>query len=83
MNFKERQCVSYVNNAAAISRNSLNIKVVLYLLFHHNTTEEQCVVNQTFFLFFSLGVEDAFSFTSKVMSVSFHKFSPGFFPGNC
>lgn len=28
------------------------------------------------------GVEDAFSFTSKVMSVSFHKFSPGFFPGN-
>ncbi|XP_068690376.1 histone deacetylase 8-like [Montipora foliosa] len=27
------------------------------------------------------GVEDAFSFTSKVMSVSFHKFSPGFFPG--
>ena len=31
MNFKGRQCVSYVNNAAAISRNSLNIKVVLYL----------------------------------------------------
>jgi len=27
------------------------------------------------------GVEDAFSFTSKVMSLSFHKFSPGFFPG--
>jgi len=27
------------------------------------------------------GVEDAFSFTSKVMSVSFHKLSPGFFPG--
>ncbi|XP_063793092.1 histone deacetylase 8 isoform X6 [Pseudophryne corroboree] len=27
------------------------------------------------------GVEDAFSFTSKVMTVSFHKFSPGFFPG--
>ncbi|KAB0342695.1 hypothetical protein FD754_019621, partial [Muntiacus muntjak] len=28
------------------------------------------------------GVEDAFSFTSKVMTVSLHKFSPGFFPGN-
>lgn len=28
-----------------------------------------------------VGVEDAFSFTSKVMSVSFHKYSPGFFPG--
>ncbi|XP_060688640.1 histone deacetylase 8 [Hemiscyllium ocellatum] len=27
------------------------------------------------------GVEDAFSFTSKVMTVSFHKYSPGFFPG--
>ncbi|XP_057573466.1 histone deacetylase 8 isoform X6 [Hippopotamus amphibius kiboko] len=27
------------------------------------------------------GVEDAFSFTSKVMTVSLHKFSPGFFPG--
>uniref|UniRef100_A0A674HFJ3 Histone deacetylase 8 n=1 Tax=Taeniopygia guttata TaxID=59729 RepID=A0A674HFJ3_TAEGU len=26
-------------------------------------------------------VEDAFSFTSKVMTVSLHKFSPGFFPG--
>ncbi|NWI26126.1 HDAC8 deacetylase, partial [Sula dactylatra] len=29
------------------------------------------------------GVEDAFSFTSKVMTVSLHKFSPGFFPGKC
>lgn len=29
----------------------------------------------------SAGVEDAFSFTSKVMTVSLHKFSPGFFPG--
>ncbi|XP_078268450.1 histone deacetylase 8 isoform X2 [Rhinoraja longicauda] len=28
------------------------------------------------------GVEDAFSFTSKVMTVSFHKYSPGFFPGD-
>lgn len=28
------------------------------------------------------GVEDAFSFTSKVMTVSLHKFSPGFFPGS-
>ncbi|XP_073414888.1 histone deacetylase 8 [Dendrobates tinctorius] len=27
------------------------------------------------------GVEDAFSFTSKVTTVSLHKFSPGFFPG--
>nr|XP_028602168.1 histone deacetylase 8 isoform X1 [Podarcis muralis] len=27
------------------------------------------------------GVEDAFIFTSKVMTVSLHKFSPGFFPG--
>ncbi|XP_073493837.1 histone deacetylase 8 isoform X1 [Phyllobates terribilis] len=27
------------------------------------------------------GVEDAFSFTSKVTTVSVHKFSPGFFPG--
>ncbi|CAH1800130.1 unnamed protein product [Owenia fusiformis] len=27
------------------------------------------------------GVEDAFCATSKVMTVSFHKFSPGFFPG--
>ncbi|KAM9827163.1 histone deacetylase 8 [Neosynchiropus ocellatus] len=27
------------------------------------------------------GVEDAFSFTSKVMTASLHKFSPGFFPG--
>ncbi|KAM5145449.1 histone deacetylase 8 [Mantella aurantiaca] len=27
------------------------------------------------------GVEDAFSFTSKVMTVSLHKYSPGFFPG--
>uniref|UniRef100_A0AAY4AFH5 Histone deacetylase 8 n=1 Tax=Denticeps clupeoides TaxID=299321 RepID=A0AAY4AFH5_9TELE len=27
------------------------------------------------------GVEDAFTFTSKVMTVSLHKFSPGFFPG--
>ncbi|CAN0224233.1 unnamed protein product [Lampetra fluviatilis] len=27
------------------------------------------------------GVEDAFSFTPKVMTVSVHKFSPGFFPG--
>ncbi|XP_077399578.1 histone deacetylase 8 isoform X2 [Vanacampus margaritifer] len=27
------------------------------------------------------GVEEAFSFTSKVMTVSLHKFSPGFFPG--
>ncbi|XP_058052754.1 histone deacetylase 8 isoform X2 [Ahaetulla prasina] len=27
------------------------------------------------------GVEDAFSFTSKVMTVSLHKFAPGFFPG--
>ncbi|KAM6909160.1 LOW QUALITY PROTEIN: histone deacetylase 8 [Xenentodon cancila] len=26
------------------------------------------------------GVEEAFSFTSKVMTVSLHKFSPGFFP---
>lgn len=31
--------------------------------------------------FSSAGVEDAFSFTSKVMTVSLHKFSPGFFPG--
>ncbi|XP_074924793.1 histone deacetylase 8 isoform X6 [Chelonoidis abingdonii] len=30
---------------------------------------------------YGLGVEDAFSFTSKVMTVSLHKFSPGFFPG--
>ncbi|XP_077445430.1 histone deacetylase 8 isoform X1 [Stigmatopora argus] len=27
------------------------------------------------------GVEEAFNFTSKVMTVSLHKFSPGFFPG--
>jgi len=27
------------------------------------------------------GVEDAFSFTSKVMTVSFHKYCSGFFPG--
>uniref|UniRef100_A0A8C4Q6W0 Histone deacetylase 8 n=1 Tax=Eptatretus burgeri TaxID=7764 RepID=A0A8C4Q6W0_EPTBU len=27
------------------------------------------------------GVEDAFSFTPKVVTLSFHKFSPGFFPG--
>ncbi|XP_043912967.1 histone deacetylase 8 [Protopterus annectens] len=27
------------------------------------------------------GVDDAFCFTSKVMTVSLHKFSPGFFPG--
>ncbi|EDO32559.1 predicted protein [Nematostella vectensis] len=27
------------------------------------------------------GVEDAFSFTPKVMTVSFHKYSSGFFPG--
>ncbi|KAM3827796.1 histone deacetylase 8 isoform 3-T3 [Vipera latastei] len=27
------------------------------------------------------GVEDAFSFTSKVMTLSLHKFAPGFFPG--
>ncbi|XP_013383573.1 histone deacetylase 8-like [Lingula anatina] len=27
------------------------------------------------------GVEDAFCATSKVMTVSFHKYSPGFFPG--
>lgn len=33
------------------------------------------------FLRVSAGVEDAFSFTSKVMTVSLHKFSPGFFPG--
>lgn len=32
-------------------------------------------------LFLLTGVEDAFSFTSKVMTVSLHKFSPGFFPG--
>lgn len=32
-----------------------------------------------FFLF--LGVEDAFSATSKVMTVSFHKYLTGFFPG--
>lgn len=37
-----------------------------------------------FLLRLSAGVEDAFSFTSKVMTVSLHKFSPGFFPGrNC
>lgn len=34
-----------------------------------------------FFFNFPIGVEDAFSFTSKVMTVSLHKFSPGFFPG--
>ncbi|KXJ23746.1 histone deacetylase 8 [Exaiptasia diaphana] len=28
------------------------------------------------------GVEDAFSFTSKVMTVSFHKYCSGFFPGS-
>jgi len=28
------------------------------------------------------GVEDAFSATSKVMTVSFHKVAPGFFPGS-
>lgn len=27
------------------------------------------------------GVQDAFCATSKVMTISFHKFSPGFFPG--
>ncbi len=30
---------------------------------------------------FDTGVEDAFCATSKVMTVSFHKVSPGFFPG--
>jgi len=28
-----------------------------------------------------LGVEDAFCATGKVLTVSFHKHSPGFFPG--
>jgi hypothetical protein len=28
-----------------------------------------------------LGVESAFCVTPKVMTVSFHKYSPGFFPG--
>jgi len=27
------------------------------------------------------GVEDAFRATGKVLTVSFHKYSPGFFPG--
>jgi acetoin utilization deacetylase AcuC-like enzyme len=27
------------------------------------------------------GVEDAFSFTPRVMTVSFHKYASGFFPG--
>ncbi len=28
-----------------------------------------------------IGVQDAFEFTDKVMCVSFHKFTAGFFPG--
>lgn len=28
------------------------------------------------------GVENAFLFSSKVMTVSFHQFEPGFFPGS-
>lgn len=27
------------------------------------------------------GVENAFSFTNKVLTLSFHKFEPGFYPG--
>ena len=30
---------------------------------------------------FLTGVEEAFSATSKVLTVSFHKMSPGFYPG--
>lgn len=40
-----------------------------------------CVLKNVVLLFSTSGVEDAFSFTSKVMTVSFHKYSPGFFPG--
>lgn len=38
-------------------------------------------MHESFLFSFLIGVEDAFSFTSKVMTVSLHKFSPGFFPG--
>ena len=27
------------------------------------------------------GVQDAFEFTDRVMTVSFHKYAPGFYPG--
>ena len=27
------------------------------------------------------GVQEAFEYTNKVMTVSFHKYMPGFFPG--
>ena len=29
------------------------------------------------------GVQEAFEFSPYVMTLSFHKFQPGFFPGNC
>ena len=31
---------------------------------------------------FSLGVQDAFYYSSKVFTISFHKHAVGFFPGN-
>jgi hypothetical protein len=37
--------------------------------------------NYIVLLLLFLGVEDAFSATSKVMTVSFHKYASGFFPG--
>lgn len=39
------------------------------------------MMHESFFFPSLIGVQDAFSFTSKVMTVSLHKFSPGFFPG--
>ena len=39
--------------------------------------------NNIFSCMYFSGVEDAFCFTPKVMTVSFHKYCPGFYPGKC
>jgi len=44
-----------------------------------------CILLHTYFmsLFCSKAVENAFSFSRNVMTVSFHKYEAGFYPGEC
>lgn len=81
----------YVNDAVlGILRLREKYERVLYVdidLHHGDGTHLNrfLIITIWLFLFWTMlsfaGVEDAFSFTSKVMTVSLHKFSPGFFPG--
>lgn len=76
----------YVNDIAiAIQRMRSSFKRVLYLdLDVHHGNQELLILVLLLIKFFVLGngVENAFAYTRRVFSLSFHQHEAGFFPGS-